>query len=141
MTNVTTRPRSAETPTGERTMSNADIAMDFMTLASSGLAAEAWERYGAPDFRHHNPYFAEDGPTLVAAMDENARQNPDKAYEVKRTISEGPFVAVHGYVRHKPGDRGAALVHIFRIEDGRIRELWDIGQEVPADSPNRSGMF
>ena len=24
---------------------------------------------------------------------------------------------------------------------GRIRELWDLGQEVPADSPNEAGPF
>ena len=35
----------------------------------------------------------------------------------------------------KPGDRGIALVHIFRFEAGRIAELWDIGQPVPENSP------
>jgi len=38
-------------------------------------------------------------------------------------------------------DRGAAVVHIFRFEDDRIVELWDLGQAIPQDSPNRHGMF
>jgi predicted SnoaL-like aldol condensation-catalyzing enzyme len=44
-------------------------------------------------------------------------------------------------VRLKPGDLGVALVHIFRFADGRIVELWDVGQPVPEESPNQYGMF
>jgi predicted SnoaL-like aldol condensation-catalyzing enzyme len=120
---------------------NRDIAVDFLRQAATGHAQEAMRRYAAPDFVHHNPYFASDADSLARAMDENARENPDKSLEVLRTLSEGPLVAVHSLVQHKPGDLPAATVHIFRIEDGRIAELWDIGQESPADSPNKAGMF
>ena len=34
-----------------------------------------------------------------------------------------------------------AVVHILRFEGGKIVEMWDIGQEIPADSPNALGMF
>jgi len=54
---------------------------------------------------------------------------------------EGGFVVVHFHVRHGPGDLGAAVAHIFRFEEGRIVELWDLGQPVPEESPNRYGMF
>jgi predicted SnoaL-like aldol condensation-catalyzing enzyme len=74
-------------------------------------------------------------------MEENARQNPSKVLEVKRAIAEGELVAVHSHVRQKPGDLGAAVVHIFRFEQGRIVELWDLGQPVPEKSPNQYGMF
>jgi len=48
---------------------------------------------------------------------------------------------VHAHVRHKPDDLGAALVDIFRLQGDCIVELWDVGQAVPADSPNENGMF
>src|SRR5262249_13848809 len=44
-------------------------------------------------------------------------------------------------VRQKPGDLGAAVVHIFKFEGNLIVELWDMGQAVPEDSPNENGMF
>ena len=44
-------------------------------------------------------------------------------------------------MRQKPGDLGAAVVHIFKFEGNLIVELWDMGQAVPEDSPNENGMF
>jgi predicted SnoaL-like aldol condensation-catalyzing enzyme len=122
-------------------MSNKDAAIAFLTLASGGNAREAFEKFIGSGFRHHNPYFDGSALALLVAMDENARQNPNKVLEIKRTIAEGEFVVVHSHVRQKPGDLGAAVVHIFRFEDGRIVELWDVGQPIPNDSSNPHGMF
>ena len=74
-------------------------------------------------------------------MEKNAHQNPDKTLEVKHVIGEGAFVAVHSHVRQNPDDRGGAVVYIFRFENDRIVELWDVGQPVPEESPNQYGMF
>jgi hypothetical protein len=46
---------------------------------------------------------------------------------------------VMSHVTFAPGDRGYALMHLFRFENGRVAELWDIAQEIPADSPNTNG--
>jgi predicted SnoaL-like aldol condensation-catalyzing enzyme len=45
------------------------------------------------------------------------------------------------HVRQNPDELGGAVVHIFRFEDERIVELWDVGQPVPKESPNQYGMF
>lgn len=116
-------------------------ATEFLRLVACGEASRAYRLYAAPDFRHHNPYFRGDAQSLLKAMDENAAQHPDKKLEVKRVLQDGDLVAVHGHVRHTPDERGFALVHIFRFSGDRIAELWDIAQEVPADSPNEFGMF
>jgi len=50
-------------------------------------------------------------------------------------------VVTHSRVQQKPSDLGAAVVHIFRCENGKIVELWDLGQPVPEESPNQYGMF
>jgi predicted SnoaL-like aldol condensation-catalyzing enzyme len=143
MTSTTTSHPSAGADADHDTTeaTNARIGVDFLKHASSGRAREAWGCYGAEGFVHHNPFFAGDAETLITAMDANAREHPDKVLDVLRTIAQGNLVAVHSRSRMKPADRGGAVVHIFRIEDGRIRELWDIGQEVPESSPNQHGMF
>ena len=138
MTAATTPSRPAPT---QETEANRQIAVDFLTQAAAGHARDAMRRYAATDFIHHTPWFASDAASLATAMDANHRENPEKRFEVLRTIVEGPLVALHGRVTHKPGDDPAAVIHIFRIEDGQIHELWDVGQEPVKDSPNRAGLF
>lgn len=117
------------------------IATDFLQLAASGKAREAFDKYVAPGFKHHNAWFAGDGDSLRKAMDENAAQNPEKQLTIHRIVDGGDQVATYSHVRHHKGEPGAAVVHFFRFEGDRIAELWDVGQEVPADSPNGNGMF
>jgi predicted SnoaL-like aldol condensation-catalyzing enzyme len=123
------------------TNSNKDAAISFLELAANGKVSEAYSRFVGAGFRHHNPFFEGSAEALMAGMEENARQNPNKVLEVKRAVAEGELVVVHSHVRQKPGDLGAAVVHIFRFEKGRIVELWDLGQPVPDKSPNQYGMF
>ena len=120
---------------------NKDTAVSFLKMASSGDVRQAYLKYVASNFKHHNPFFEGSAETLMLGMEENARDNPGKTLDVKLAIEEGEFVAVHSHVRLKPEDRGGAVVHIFRFEEGRIAELWDVGQGVPEDSPNQFGMF
>ena len=120
---------------------NKNTAVNFLKMASSCNVREAYSKFVGVSFKHHNPYFEGSAEALEAGMQENADQNPDKSFEVKHAIVEGDLVAVHGEVHHKPGDLGAAVIHIFRFENGRIVELWDVGQAVPETSPNQYGMF
>jgi predicted SnoaL-like aldol condensation-catalyzing enzyme len=118
-----------------------DSAVSFLRQAASGRAREAFDQYVAPGFRHHNPFFAADVQALMAAMEANARENPDKRFDVLRALEDGDLVAVHSHVRQKPDDRGAVVVHLFRFEGDRIAEAWDVAQPVPAESVNTNGML
>ena len=118
-----------------------DAAVSFLNLAASGRVREAYNKHVGTAFRHHNPFFAGDAQALMTGMEENARQNPDKRLEVQHALEDGDLVAVHSRVRQNAGDRGGAVVHLFRFEGDRIAELWDIGQPVPEKSVNVNGMF
>jgi predicted SnoaL-like aldol condensation-catalyzing enzyme len=120
---------------------NKGVATSFLNLASSGRVDEAYSKFVGNGFRHHNAFFEGSMESLRAGMKENAIQNPAKVFEVKRVIAEGDFVVTHSHVQQKPGDLGAAVVHIFRFENGKIVELWDLGQPIPENSPDQYGMF
>jgi predicted SnoaL-like aldol condensation-catalyzing enzyme len=116
-------------------------AIDFLHLASSGRAREAFERYGSAGFRHHNPSFSGDAESLAKAMDDNAAQYPAKSLWVRQAVEEADVVAVFSEVHHAPGDSGVAVVHMFRFEGDRLAELWDVAQPVPSARVNEHGMF
>ena len=116
-------------------------AIDFLMLASKGNSKEAVSKYVSKNFKHHNIYFKGDGDSLMIAMEDNAKKNPNKVFDIKRSLQDGKLVATHSHVRQKLGDPGAAVVHIFRFEDDKIAELWDQAQPVPLETVNENGMF
>jgi predicted SnoaL-like aldol condensation-catalyzing enzyme len=121
--------------------SHKESALGFLNSVASGQVREAYELYVGPGFKHHNPYFRGDAASLKEGMAQNARKNPNKVLEIQTAIEEGDRVAVFSRVRQEPKDKGGAVVHIFRFNDGRIVEFWDIGQAVPEDTVNENGMF
>jgi predicted SnoaL-like aldol condensation-catalyzing enzyme len=122
-------------------MSQRDIAVSFLMLAATGKVREAYGKYVSPNFRHHNAYFRGDRESLLLAMEEAAAQNPDTKIETRLSLEDKNLVATYSRVQHKPGEPGIAVVHIFRFEDGKIAELWDLGQTIQENSPNENGMF
>jgi predicted SnoaL-like aldol condensation-catalyzing enzyme len=117
------------------------MASDFLMLASKGHAKEAFDKYIGKGFKHHNIYFKGDSESLMRAMEDNAMKNPDKILDIKRILQDGNLVATHSFVRQRPDDPGGAVVHIFRFENDKIVELWDLGQPVPLETVNEYGIF
>ena len=120
--------------------SNKEIAISFLENAATGKLDEAYGLVSA-SFRHHNAYFPGDMKSLKAGMADAHKQFPNTKIDVQRAIAEGDLVAVHSRVQHAPDRPAIAVVHIFRFEDNQIVELWDVGMEVPKDSPNKNGVF
>ena len=121
--------------------SHKESALGFLNSVASGQVRKAYELYVGPGFKHHNPYFRGDAASLEEGMAQNARKNPDKVLDIQAAIEEGDRVAVFSRVRQEPKDKGGAVVHIIRFNDGRIVEFWDIWQPVPEDTVNENGMF
>ena len=118
------------------------VVLDFFDLAFvQREAAQAAERYLGTTYTQHNPT-APDGPevfpTLIGGL---FAQAPAASFHLKRAIAEDDYVVLHYNLQMFPGDLGQAVVDIFRVEDGRIVEHWDVMQPVPAESSNDNGMF
>jgi predicted SnoaL-like aldol condensation-catalyzing enzyme len=118
-----------------------DAAINFLTMVVAGDVRGAYERHVAAGFRHHNPYFAGDVDSLRKGMEEDESRNPGKTLGIHLALQEGNHVAVHSRLRRAADDPGFAVVHIFRFENDRIAELWDVVQTVPDEIVNRNGMF
>ena len=115
-------------------------AVAFLQAAADGNVDKAFEIV-APHFLHHNPYFKPDATSLKLGMAENAGLHPDKVFEVQSVIGEGEMVTVHSRICMPSPGLTVAVVHIFRFEDGKLAELWDIAQAVPEQMINELGMF
>lgn len=97
------------------------------------------ERYLAKDYIQHNP-LAADGRDAVLKFFESIPVDQLPKVAVARVIAEGDLVAVH-YRAEFPGRPALAIVDIFRVQDGRIAEHWDVAQPIPLTSANPHPMF
>ena len=118
-----------------------DAAVEFLKQIVAGDVRGAYERHVGDGFRHHNPYFAGDAPSLRKGMEEDEARHPGKQLDVLVALQEGNYVAVHSRLRRGATEPDIAVVHIFRFEGGRIAELWDIAQAAPKEIVNKNGMF
>lgn len=74
-------------------------------------------------------------------MEADEAKDPGKRLEVQAALQDGDLVAVHSRLRRPAGQPDIAVVHIFRFEQGRIAEAWDIAQVAPEKVVNENGMF
>lgn len=73
------------------------------------------------------------------AMIEADQSAPNRSFTVKQVFEDGDRVAVFSQV--VKDEMEIAVVHILRFENGKISEMWDVGQVLEKDSPNENGMF
>jgi predicted SnoaL-like aldol condensation-catalyzing enzyme len=121
------------------------------------LVLKAVSRFGAGDiagftellgehFISHNPRVAHNPAT------QSGRQafadyltGPGSAHlrhatvAAKHLLADGDMVAVHTHVATPQGD--LATVDLFRVDDGKIVEHWDVVQPVPDNVLHPHGMF
>ncbi len=85
---------------------------------------------------------AADGPEgLKAFLGFLKEKFPASKSEIKRVFAEGDYVILHVHAVREPGTRGSAIVDIFKLEQGKIVEHWDVVQPIPEKAANPNGMF
>lgn len=121
-------------------MTNRQIVEEFLDLINRhGRVRDAFERYVSEDYVQHNPT-AGDGREDAIALIEGLAATPGFRPSVKRIVAEGDLVAVHMHLQLGDGP-GLAVMDMFRLEDGRIVEHWDVIQDVPAQTRSGNSMF
>jgi predicted SnoaL-like aldol condensation-catalyzing enzyme len=121
---------------------NKRLAKDCLDLIfNQHKPEEAVKKYIGANYRQHNPE-AQDGPQGVIAYASNyLKANPAIRMDFKRIIAEGDLVAVHSHLKANPSDRGEAIVDIFRVENDKLAEHWDVIEPLAANSVNKNAMF
>ncbi|PRD42292.1 hypothetical protein C5748_17740 [Phyllobacterium phragmitis] len=109
----------------------------FFNQHETEQAAEAI----ADDYIQHNPEVRDGKEPFVSYFTGFFAENPGSRARVVRSSTDGDLVWLHVHSRNSEDDLGQAVVDIFRVEDGRIVEHWDVIQNVPAEAANENTMF
>jgi len=128
----------------EEKLSPRDIVVAFYEAALNEKDIDKAKRFLGDTYIQHNPRVP-DGPEGLFRFVQFRRDRYPAAHnEVKRVIADGDLVALHVHSVVIPGTPGRQIVDIFRVEDGKVVEHWDVIQEIPVDlfpPINDNGLF
>ena len=120
---------------------NKKVVLDFYEKGLNQKDFDAAAKHFGPKYIQHNPG-APDGIEGFKGFLAFLREKfPNSKSEIKRVFAEGDYVILHVHAVREPGTRGRAIVDIFRLENGKIVEHWDVAQDIPEKMPHNNGMF
>jgi predicted SnoaL-like aldol condensation-catalyzing enzyme len=120
---------------------NKKVVLDFYEKGLNQKDFEAAAKHFGPKYIQHNPTAPDGIEGFKAFIAMRKEKTPNARSEIKRAFADGDFVILHVESHREPGDRGVAIVDIFRLENGKLVEHWDVIQPIPEKSANSNGMF
>ena len=102
--------------------------------------AEAFEFLVADDYRQHNPNLPDGPAAAIEGLTPKFDGSPDARFEVQRILVDGDLAMVHVKAT-RPGIPPTAVADIYRFENGRIVEHWDVLQAMPPDPVSAHPLF
>jgi predicted SnoaL-like aldol condensation-catalyzing enzyme len=128
----------ADTAQEER---NKKIVVQFYNAALNEKDWDKTVKFIGNRYVQHNPNAAS-GPEGFKAHIDNLKKNfPQNHGDIKKIFATDDLVAIHVHVKRKPEDRGYAVVDMFRLENGKVVEHWDVVQTIPEKALNNNTMF
>ena len=126
---------------GSSLEANKKAVQEFYDFVINKKDFESARKYMGDRYKQHNPLVADRLEGLKEFIEFLKKNFPDARSEIKRVFADGDYVILHVHSIRPPNMRGRAIVEIFRLENGKIDEHWDVIQEIPEESANPNGMF
>ncbi|HXA96665.1 MAG TPA: nuclear transport factor 2 family protein [Candidatus Dormibacteraeota bacterium] len=124
-----------------REEANKKAVLEFYEKALNQKDFEAASPYFGHHYIQHNPNAPDGIEGFKSFLGFLREKFPQSKSEIKRAFANGDYVILHVHAVRTPGERGSAIVDIFRLEDGKIVEHWDVAQPIPEKAANNNGMF
>ncbi len=120
---------------------NKKIVLDFYEQAINRKDFEAALKHLGTRYVQHNQRAADGAEGLRNFLAFLRKTYPQSHSQIERVFADGDFVILHVHAVREPGSRGLAIVDIFRLENRRIVEHWDVHEDIIEKPANRNGMF
>jgi predicted SnoaL-like aldol condensation-catalyzing enzyme len=120
---------------------NKNTVMAFFEAGLNKKDFDAASKFFGERYVRHNPLIADGIDGFKAFLSFLMETFPQLRGNIKRVFAEGDYVIMHTHGVRVPGQRGSAIVDIFKLEDGKIVEHWDVIQPIPENAINQNGMF
>lgn len=121
-----------------------ELVLAFYETALNEKNAEKAAAFLGDAYLQHNPWVADGPEAFLRFVRFRAERFPQSRNQVKMVIAENDLVALHVHSVLVPGTPGRHIVDIFRVENGKVVEHWDVIQDIPEQlfpPINDNGLF
>lgn len=101
---------------------------------------KAFMNYVSDNYIQHNPNILDCREAAVEML-EPKFSNPEASFDIKRILVDGDLAVIHLHGKMNKTALGGAVADIYRLENGKIVEHWDVLQPVPENAVNPHPMF
>lgn len=119
---------------------NKILVLNFYQEMFGDKDISAVDRYILPTYIQHNPHVADGADAFKKAAAIWFKGAPKTKIDVQQIAAEGDLVFIHIKTRN-PDDSYTSTIDIFRIQNGKIAEHWDVHEKVPEHAANAHPMF
>ena len=126
-----------------KTEVNKILVKDFVKeILINGKFKKLSKYFNGNEYIQHNPQISDGLSGLMQALENLASQGIMIKYEkIHRVLGEGNFVLVVS--EGKFGKKSTSFYDLFRVENGKIKEHWDVIETIPprTEWKNENGKF
>ena len=107
-------------------MSNKELIQAFYKEFFNDHDIDSAITYVREDYIQHNPGVSQGRQGLMDGFREKFKTEPTFRLQIKMLIEEGDMMCVYLKNVDPEGNTKARVVDIYRIEDGKLAEHWDV---------------
>lgn len=120
---------------------NKKTVVEFYEKGLNQKDFEAASKYFGSRYVQHNPNAADGIEGFKGFVGFLREKFPDSHSEIKKVFADGDYVILHVHAVREKGTRGSAIIDIFKLENGKIVEHWDVTQAIPEKTASGNPMF
>ena len=124
----------------DKTAANKDVVEAFISKVLIDGNFDVATEFANPVYMQHNPEVGDGLETLAAAIEAMSKVGQKMEYtKLHKVLGQGNFVLsmAEGFM----GGKWTAYYDLFRLEEGKIVEHWDVISEIPEEQANDNGKF
>lgn len=111
-------------------MTNKEVIQAFYKEFFNDHIVESADKYVAENYKQHNPGVGQGREALKEAFAEKFITDPTFKLDIQMLIGDGDMVAVYLKNVDPEGNTKCRVVDIYRLENGKLAEHWDVLQPV-----------